>query len=309
MADPEKIVLDETAIEKFDPTVAELTALVDQTKDLTAVDLKDKAQLELVRTSRITLKKKRVQIEKFGKALRDDANKFAKAVIEKEKELIGIISPEEDRLASIEEEAEQLAIREERMEKLPARKDRLAALEDGVAVSDDELLLMDSVQFEAYYNARVADKNEKDQLQAEADQRKRDEETRLENERKAAELKAREDAAREKEEANAREEARLKAEKEAREREEAAREEERVKAAKAAEEAKQAEIRAKEETDRKAAEEKAKRERAERYRNWRAQFGWTEETKADFYEKVEGEGKDQVVVLFKKLDTFNIGSL
>ena len=309
MADPEKIVLDETAIEKFDPTVAELTALVGQTKDLTAVDLKDKAQLELVRTSRITLKKKRVQIEKFGKALRDDANKFAKAVIEKEKELIGIISPEEDRLKEIEEEAEQLAILEERREKLPARKDRLAALEDGVEISDDEILLMDSVQFEAYYNARVADKNEKVRQQAEADQRKRDEEARAENERKEAELKEREAAAAKKEEENKAEEARLAAEKEAREREEAAREEERKAAEKRAQEADEAAKREAEEKARQEAEAAAKRERAERYRNWRAQFGWTEETKADFYEKVEGEGKDQVVVLFKKLDTFNIGSL
>lgn len=309
MAEAEKIVLDETALEKFDPTVAELTALVDQTKDLTAVDLEDKAQLEKVRTSRITLKKTRVQIEKFGKALRDDANKFASAVIKKEKELIGIISPEEDRLKAIEEEAEELAIKKERMEKLPARKDRLAALEDGVEISDDDLLLMDSTQFEAYYNSRVADKNERVRLQQEEDQRKKDEENRAENERKAAELKAREDAAREKEEANAREEARLKAEKEAREREEAAREEERKAAEKRAQEAAEAAKREAEEAAKKEAEAKAKRERAERYRNWRAQFGWTEETKDDFYEKVEGEGKDQVVVLFKKLDTFNIGSL
>ncbi len=302
MAEAEKIVLDETALEKFDPTVAELTALVDQTKDLTAVDLKDKVQLEKVRTSRITLKKTRVQIEKFGKALRDDANKFASAVIKKEKELIGIISPEEDRLKAIEEEAEQLAIIEERREKLPARKERLAALADGVEVSDDDLLLMDSVQFEAYYNNRVADKNEKVRLQAEADQRVRDEEARKENERKAAEIEAREKAAKEKEEANAREEARLKAEKEAREREEAAREEERVKAAKAAEEAKQAEIRAKEEADKKAAEEKARLEKKEAYKKFRADHGWTEETKADFHEINTGKQ----VVLYKKVGTFDL---
>ena len=309
MAEVEKIVLDETAIEKFDPTVAELTALVDQTKDLTAVDLKDKEQLELVRTSRITLKKKRVQIEKFGKELRDGANKFAAAVIKKEKELIGIISPEEDRLKAIEAEAEQLAIIEERREKLPARKERLAALEDGVEVSDDDLLAMDSTQFEAYFNARVADKNEKVRQQQEEDQRKKDEEARQANEAKEKELAEREAAAKAKEEANAREEARLQAEKEAREREAAAREEERKEAEKRAQEAAEAAKREAEEAAKKEAEAKAKRERAEKYKAFRASHGWTEETKADFYEKVEGEGADQVVVLFKKLDTFNIGTL
>ncbi len=309
MADPEKIVLDESALEKFDPTTAQLQELVAETAGLTAVDLKDKTQLEKVRASRIVLKKTRVQIEKHGKALRDDANKFSAAVIKKEKELIGIISPEEDRLQAIEDEAEQQAIIDERREKLPARKDRLVALEDGIEISDEELLLMDSVQFESYYNARVADKNEQVRLKAEADQRAKDEATRLENEAKEKELKEREEAAARVEAQNAAESTRLAAEAEAREREERARQEERERSEQAERDriAKEAEEKAA--AEKAEAEATAKRERAERYRNWRAQFGWTEETKDDFYEKVEGEGKDQVVVLFKKLDTFSIGSL
>jgi len=295
-----KIILDETALEKFDPTVATLQAMVEKTKDLKATDLKDKTQLETVRKARIDLKKTRVAIEKYGKDLRDDANKFSKAVIAKEKELIGIIEPEEDRLKAIEEEAEKLAIREERMEKLPARKERLAAIGDGVEVSDEDLLLMDANDFEGYFNARTADKLKADKEKAEADQRARDEEIRKENERKEAEIKAREDAAREKEEANAREEARLKAEKEAREREEKAREEEREKARKEEEERLEREKRAKEEAAKKEAEEKARLEKAERYRNWRAQFGWTEATRADFKEEKVGD----TVVLWKKVDTF-----
>lgn len=315
-----KIVLDETSLEKFDPTVAQLTGMVEKTKGLTVADLKDKAQLETVRKARIELKKTRVAIEKYGKDLRDDANKFSKAVIAKEKELIGIIEPEEDRLAAIEEEAEKLAIREERMQKLPARKDRLATIGDSVEVSDEDLLLMDANDFEAYFNARTADKLKADREKAEADQRIKDEENRKENERKEAELAEerrkldeeraakdseiaeRERVAKEKEEANAREEARLKAEKEAREREEAAREEERKAGEKRAEEAKQDEIRAKEEADRKEAEEKSRLEKAERYRNWRAQFGWTEATKADFKEEKIGD----TVVLWKKVDTFHL---
>lgn len=119
-----KIVLDDTSIEKFDPTVAELQAIVEKTKGLTAIDLKDKLQLEVVRGSRIELKKKRVEIEKYAKSLRDNATAWSKKVSAKEKELIGIIEPEEERLKAIEAEAEQLIIREARMEKLPARRER-----------------------------------------------------------------------------------------------------------------------------------------------------------------------------------------
>lgn len=298
----EKITLDESALEKFDPTVAQLTSMVEKTKDLKATDLKDKTQLETVRKARIELKKTRVAIEKYGKDLRDDANKFSKAVIAKEKELIGIIEPEEERLKAIEEEAEKLAIKEERIVKLPARRERLAAIGDSVEVSDDDLLLMDANDFEAYYNARVADKLNADKVKAEADQRARDEEQRKENERKEAEIKAREDAAREKEEANAKEEARLKAEKEAREREEKAREEEREKARLAEEKRLEDEKRAKEEVAKKEAEEKAKLAKREEYKKFRADHGWTEETKGDFKEENTGE----MVVLWKKVGTFKL---
>ena len=115
--------MDTKDIERFDPTKEVLQQLVLKTQSITATDLKDKAQLEVVKQNRIELKKARVQIEKTGKAMRDDANAYSKAVIAKEKELIGIISPEEDRLKAIESEAEELAIREERMKKLPERKE------------------------------------------------------------------------------------------------------------------------------------------------------------------------------------------
>lgn len=300
-----KITLDETALEKFDPTVAQLTGMVEKTKGLTVADLKDKAQLETVRKARIELKKTRVSIEKYGKDLRDDANKYSKMVIAKEKELIAIISPEEDRLAAIEEEAEKLAIREDRMTKLPARKQRLAELADAVEISDDDLLLMDANDFEAYYNARVADKLKADKLKAEEDQRKKDEEKRKENDAKEAELKKREDEAKAKEEKNRQEEERLKNEKEAREREEKARQEEREKLAREEQEKKDREKREAEEAEKKAAEDKAKRERAKKYKEFRSALGWTEKTKDDWYEKVEGNK----VVLFKKAGEFDLGEI
>lgn len=285
------VVLDAKSIQKFDPTVAELNKLVDKTKDLVATDLKDKAQLELVRSSRIELKKKRVQIEKYGKSLRDEANKFNKAVLEKEKELIGIIEPEEDRLEKIEEEAEKLAIREERMTKLPSRKARLESIGDGVDVADDDLLQMDSNDFEAYFNARTLDKLNADKAAAEAKQKEEDEKRRLDNEAKQAELKKEQDKIDAQKREIEAEKQRLENEKLAREREEKARQEERDRIDR--------ENKAKAEKE---AAEKAKMERAERYKAYRASIGWTKETAGEWKEEV----KDGVVTLYKKVGEFKL---
>lgn len=180
--------MDESII-KFDPTTAELKNMVASTKDITAVDLKDKDQLAIVRKNRIALKTARVQISRVGKELRQEAVDFQGKVIAKEKELIAIIEPEEDRLEAIEKEAENLKIREDRLEKLPARKERLIAIHPGIepATTDEELLEMDSNQFESYFNSYVAKHNE--------DLRKLERE---EQALKEAEIKAEQDAKQEK---------------------------------------------------------------------------------------------------------------
>jgi len=310
--------MDTKDIERFDPTKAELTAMVEATKNLTATDLKDPAQLAIVKAKRIEFKKARVNIEKIGKGLRDEANAFNKAVLTKEKELIAIIEPEEDRLAAIEEEAKALAIREERMERLPARKDRLAAIKYNAPITDEALLDMDGIQFEAYFNAMTAHSLERERADAaEADriaEEKRQEEARKEQEKRDAEDKAKREAQEKKdaelkarEDAVKAEETRIAHEKEV----EAAKKEteERMKreaAEKEAREKAEAEAKAKAEADAKAAKEKAdaeekkKREKQEAYRTFRAGHGWTPETAGDFKEEV-GETE---VVLYKKVGVF-----
>lgn len=52
----------------------------------------------------------------------------------------------------------------------------------------------------------------------------------------------------------------------------------------------------------KEAEDKKKREKAEKYRAFRVEHGWTEETKDDFYEQADSEK----VVLYKKVGVFNL---
>jgi len=81
--------------------------------------------------ARMDLKRERVAIEKLGKAARDDAQQFARAVIAEEKRLIGIIAPEEERLQTLQDawDAER---ERERQAKVEAEKRRVAALQEGI---------------------------------------------------------------------------------------------------------------------------------------------------------------------------------
>lgn len=184
-------------MEKFDPSVAELTALAEVAKTIAITDFESKAQIEAVRKNRISLKNARVAVEKRGKELREDANAFASAVIAKQKELIAIISPEEERLKKLEEQAETHALRQERLRKLPERRKRLQDAFVGSDLFDDAVLEMDDVMFEATFSRLV---NER----AAAENAKKEEELRA----KQAELDAKEREIREKEEAEQREQKR-----------------------------------------------------------------------------------------------------
>jgi hypothetical protein len=251
----------ELEIEKFSPTKAELTKLVEAAKVLTLPDPSDTVQLRKIKDARLTIRDARVAITKTGKTLREDALKFQKAVIAKEKELVGIIEPEETRLSDLEAVAEKEIERKERLELLPNRRERLAAIADSVEVSDDELLEMDGTAFENYFNVRVANKNEADRQRVEAEN--------LKNKEAAAKLDR---------------------EKEMRDREEKARQEERERL--------ERESHAKQERDesqRKEAamfeqQEKERLEKQERYRAFLSKNGYTESTKGDFHiERSESE--------------------
>ncbi len=279
--------MEELSIEKFNPTIAELQKIAEEAHLIVITDTNDKAQLELVKKTRISLGKTRVAISKKGKELRDDALTFQRAVIAKEKELIAIIEPEESRLEQIEEDVKKLKLHEERLALLPSRKEQLEKIGDGIQVEDSDILIMDSTDFQMYANGRVSRKNEADRIA-------------LEQRENAAKL----------------EELRLQREKDTREREEIARKqaheeaEARIKAEKASaelriqQEKENADRRVKEERERMEREQKAKEEREARekveaeakaranqealekkkkYQIWLKKSGWTEETKDEFY--------------------------
>lgn len=273
------------ALEQFDPTAAQLTALLEQTKHIVEVNLDDPEQIATVKRARINLRNARVSIEKAGKEYRADALAYQKAVIAKEKELIAIIEPEEDRLKSFEQQAEQLAEQRIRIAQLPERRARLE--QAGLpSLSDEIVLSMTSLEFEQKVIQLTSEKNE-----AEAKARQ------AEQDAKQAELDAREKEIKDKEAAAENE--RL-----AKEREEKARIEERERLEREAKEKEEREKKEQEEREAEEREKKAKRDRAERYKSFRADHGWTEETAGDYYEKVDDE--KGIVMLFKKVGEFDL---
>jgi len=90
-----------SAVLKFDETRAALLPLVEASARI--VGITNGAGYAEAQAARMKLKSTRVEIEKRGKAAREDATAFSKAVIAKEKELIGVIAPEEDRLATLQD--------------------------------------------------------------------------------------------------------------------------------------------------------------------------------------------------------------
>lgn len=80
----------------------ELIKLAAESKDIVTVTNQD--GFAQAQRHRMVLRNTRTDIEKRGKAAREDAQKFTKAIIEEEKRLIGLINPEENRLQSVQDE-------------------------------------------------------------------------------------------------------------------------------------------------------------------------------------------------------------
>jgi len=197
-------------IEKFNPTVAELNALATQYRNLAIAGVEDKEGYERVHKARMELVRTRGDITRAGKALRDDANKFSKAVIEKEKELVGIIEPVEKDLKAKQEAIDEEKERARRVVLLPDRRAKLAEI--GEIVSDDDLLGMSVEDFSVFFNSRKELYLERKEATLRAEEQRMAEEKRLVEEAKLAEQHAKE---REAELEQARKEATEKAEREA----------------------------------------------------------------------------------------------
>lgn len=143
------------SLDQFNPTVTELTVLADKYKSLIISGPDDKDGYEAVKSARIELVHTRTDLAKKGKLLRDEANKFSKAVIEKEKELIAIIEPTEKELAEKQKVIDDLRLAQARMQVLPDRQAKLKEID--IDTPDADLLLMDNAQFDNFYNLKHAE--------------------------------------------------------------------------------------------------------------------------------------------------------
>lgn len=140
---------DNLSLAELNPTKVELQHMAAAAKSVDVTDI------PMVRATRFELRDVRINITKKGKELRDGAITFQKAVIAKEKELIGIIEPEENRLSEIEETAKLRKQMEDRRTELPTRIEALKTIGDDVIASDEELLALDDDEFNAYRLRRI----------------------------------------------------------------------------------------------------------------------------------------------------------
>ena len=118
------------AVLRFDAARAELAELATQSAGIT--DITNKAGRDECHARRMVLKNRRLDIQKAGKAAREDAQAYTKAVIGVEKELVGLIEPEEDRLNALQD-AWDSARERERAEAEAAEAARVQAQQDALA--------------------------------------------------------------------------------------------------------------------------------------------------------------------------------
>ena len=179
-------------LEEFNPKMAEVKAIADKYRGLTIKGVDDVEGYGIVKAAQIELVHARTDINKAGKKAREGARSYLNAVLKLEDELIAEILPVEKDLKAQRNIFEALKLKSERLAILPDRKERLKAV-DGV-LTDDEILSMDSAQFQDALNKAHSAQLEAKEAKIEAENaRVEAERTKLENQQR--EQKIREDEA------------------------------------------------------------------------------------------------------------------
>jgi hypothetical protein len=101
------------------------------TKSAHLVEVKNKAARDEVHRAAMVLAEARIAIRKTGKAARDDATKFSKAVITEEDSLVVIVEPEEKRLLAMRDAWDAIAAAE-KAERERIERDKAAALQSAI---------------------------------------------------------------------------------------------------------------------------------------------------------------------------------
>lgn len=188
----------EKELQKFDMPTAVIEKMAEQYLPLKIKNLTDKEGYKAVREARLTVKEKRVGVEKRRKELKEDSLRFGKAVDAEAKRITALLEPieshleaQEDWWDALKERLKQEAIKQEQ-EKLQARVDALRQYACSIPVA--ALQVMDDTDFEWTLESVKAEYEIAEKARIAAEKEKQEAE-RLESERLVA-IKAEQEAER-----------------------------------------------------------------------------------------------------------------
>lgn len=124
------LTVEQRVLAEFDEKEEELRELAASTTTITAITNPDGYQQ--CHSARMVLKNRRIEIDKRGKKVRDEAVKFSKGVISQADKFIALIEPEETRLEKLQKEWDD-AREAEKEARIQAEVKRVADLQDRVA--------------------------------------------------------------------------------------------------------------------------------------------------------------------------------
>lgn len=124
------LTVEQKVLAEFDEREEELRELAASSATITAITNPDGYQQ--CHSARMVLKNRRIEIDKRGKKVRDEAVKFSKGVISQADKFIALIEPEETRLETLQKEWDD-AREAEKEARIQAEMKRVAYLQDRVA--------------------------------------------------------------------------------------------------------------------------------------------------------------------------------
>ncbi|MCK4500904.1 hypothetical protein KAU11_10420 [Candidatus Babeliales bacterium] len=200
---------------EFDYQKEGLAEMVAKSKETQLTDRNDPKQVEKIEEFWKPLQQARITITKQGKDMRSGATAFGKAVLTREKELLGVMVNEEDRLKNLIDSVKEHKDREMRKKFLPERRAQVEKIgETANKITDEEILDMDDKTWDAYRfremeaeSDRVAEAKQKEVDDKESKEKEKEREAQAEIDKEKAveqakidEAKRIEDEAKEKEE-------------------------------------------------------------------------------------------------------------
>ncbi len=184
-------------INKFNPTVAELTALADEYCILSIAGIDDEEWYAKVKAAEKHLWERRRYVVATAKTWREDAISFQKKIINVEKELVGIVSETEQELKAMRKVIDDKKEMIKRKKALVTRREAL--LEKNIEATDEFILSLSFDEFTVWVKVKEEELFEAEKLKlAEEKLKLQREKEELEREKENAQIRKEEKVAAEK---------------------------------------------------------------------------------------------------------------